>query len=231
MKRIAEPPLTARRRLSAVRLLGRLAATTRNAAELTAVNRINHGLRRCCVATRATLASLLRRRLGQLRALENMLRKSRGAHWPIASAGFVRGALRNGRVVKGARALVVGAGGVGSAIAAALGKAGAAAMAVFDVNNARLERLAARLNLHYPALAIATGSNDPSGCDIVVIATPLGMHSGDPPPLDPSRVAPTTYVGEVVMNQDHPVSRGRPRAGLRATPDELRAVARIQRHR
>jgi shikimate 5-dehydrogenase len=40
--------------------------------------------------------------------------------------GFVRGMLRKGRDAKGARALVVGAGGVGSGIAAALAQAGAA---------------------------------------------------------------------------------------------------------
>ena len=38
--------------------------------------------------------------------------------------GFVRGVLRKGRRVAGARALVVGAGGVGSAIAASLAAAG-----------------------------------------------------------------------------------------------------------
>ena len=40
--------------------------------------------------------------------------------------GFVRGVLRKGRALEGARALVVGAGGVGSAIAASLAKAGVA---------------------------------------------------------------------------------------------------------
>src|SRR6266849_5817548 len=43
--------------------------------------------------------------------------------------GFVRGVLRKGRKLAGARALVVGSGGVGSAIAASLAKAGMAELA------------------------------------------------------------------------------------------------------
>ncbi|MGO7800566.1 shikimate dehydrogenase, partial [Rhizobium ruizarguesonis] len=38
--------------------------------------------------------------------------------------GFVRGVLRKGKKVEGARALIAGAGGVGSAIAASLAQAG-----------------------------------------------------------------------------------------------------------
>jgi shikimate dehydrogenase len=46
--------------------------------------------------------------------------------------GFVRGLRRKGCTIDGASALVVGAGGVGSAIAASIAAAGAATIAVFD---------------------------------------------------------------------------------------------------
>ena len=46
--------------------------------------------------------------------------------------GFVRGVLRNGRRLHGASALVVGSGGVGSAIAASLAEAGVARLALYD---------------------------------------------------------------------------------------------------
>ena len=46
--------------------------------------------------------------------------------------GFVRGLRRKGCPVDGARALVVGCGGVGSAIAASLAGAGVAAMGLVD---------------------------------------------------------------------------------------------------
>ena len=117
-------------------------------------------------------------------------------------AGFVRGMERKGRPVAGARALVVGTGGVGCAIAASLAAAGLAQMALYDVNAASAEALAGRLRDHYPALTVATGSDDPAGCDIVVNATPMGMKEGDPLPVDIARVAPGTFVGEVVMKEE-----------------------------
>ena len=117
-------------------------------------------------------------------------------------AGFVRGLERNGFHFPGARCLVVGTGGVGSAIAAALAAARIAAIGLYDSNAASADGLAGRLRCHYPALEVRTGSNDPTGFDLVVNATPLGMNPTDPLPLDVSRLAPTTFVGEVVMKQE-----------------------------
>lgn len=116
--------------------------------------------------------------------------------------GFVRGALRKGAVLEGARALVVGSGGVGSAIAASLAAAGLRELAVHDVHAATAEGLADRLRQHYPALVVTSGSDDPDGFDVVVNATPLGMSEGDPLPMDASRIAPGTFVGEVVMKHE-----------------------------
>ena len=113
--------------------------------------------------------------------------------------GFVRGVLRKGLKLQGALALVVGSGGVGSAIAASLAAAGVAGLGLFDVNDASVQGLGQRLRQHYPALNVSTGCNDPAGFDLVVNATPLGMNVGDPMPMDVSRLAPSTFVGEVVM--------------------------------
>ncbi|MEY3460998.1 MAG: hypothetical protein RLZZ03_651 [Pseudomonadota bacterium] len=166
--------------------------------------------------------------------------------------GFVRGVLRKGFKLQGTRVLVVGAGGVGSAIAASLAAAGVAAISLFDVNAAAAEALAGRLCAHYPALKVATGSNDPAGHALVVNATPMGMNEGDPLPMDVSRIAPTTFVGEVVMRTEMTTflsaasARGCPvQVGSdmlfeqipayleffnlpTTTPDVLRAVARLQ---
>ena len=113
--------------------------------------------------------------------------------------GFVRGLLHKGVALAGASVLVVGCGGVGSAIAASLAAAGVARIALYDVHAASAQALGQRLNKHYPNLQVQTGSNDPAGCDVVVNATPLGMNEGDPMPVDMSRVAASTFVGEVVM--------------------------------
>jgi shikimate dehydrogenase len=116
--------------------------------------------------------------------------------------GFVRGVARKGRRVAGASALVVGCGGVGSAIAASLAAAGAARLGLFDAHSPSAEALASRLAAHYPALALKVGSEDPAGYDIVVNATPIGMNLGDPLPMDVERISPTAFVGEVVMKQE-----------------------------
>jgi len=166
--------------------------------------------------------------------------------------GFVRGVLRKGFKLQGVRVLVVGAGGVGSAIAASLAAAGVAAISLFDMNPAAAEALAGRLRAHYPALQVHTGSNDPAGHDLVVNATPMGMNEGDPLPMDVSRIAPGTFVGEVVMRTEMTAflnaaqQRGCPvQVGSdmlfeqipayleyfnlpTTTPDVLRAVARLQ---
>ncbi len=118
-------------------------------------------------------------------------------------AGFVRGVVRSGRTLVGNRVLVVGCGGVGSAIAASLAAAGVGMIALFDANAASAEALAGRLRAQYHQLEIKTGSNDPSGYNVVVNATPLGMQEGDPLPLDVSRIDPATLVGEVVMKEEY----------------------------
>jgi shikimate dehydrogenase len=116
--------------------------------------------------------------------------------------GFVRGVARNGGSLSGKSVLVVGSGGVGSAIAASTAAAGAAEIGLYDVGASSMEALAERLKQNYPDLKVSLGSNDPNGFDVVVNATPLGMKAGDPMPVDVSRLSPSTYVGEVVMKQE-----------------------------
>jgi shikimate dehydrogenase len=167
-------------------------------------------------------------------------------------AGFVRGIERKGRRLTGARALVVGAGGVGSAIAASLAAAGISVIGLYDANAAAAEALGGRLVEHYPRLQVVTGSKDPEGYDVVVNATPLGMKEGDPLPMDVTRIAPTTFVGEVVMKSEMtPFLKAAKEKGCQVqigtdmlfeqipayleffgfgttTPEELRSVAKIK---
>ena len=116
--------------------------------------------------------------------------------------GFVRGVQRKGVDLTGMRVMVVGAGGVGSAIAASLAAEKITSISLFDLNTSACEGLAQRLVNEYPYLQVSTGSNDPDGHDLVVNATPMGMNAGDPLPMDVSRIAPETFVGEVVMRTD-----------------------------
>lgn len=116
--------------------------------------------------------------------------------------GFVRGLRNKGFAVSGARALIVGGGGVGSAIAASLAAAGIAELLLFDTNGTTAEALAGRLRISYPSLVVETGRHDPAGYDLVVNATPLGMERGDPMPLDTGRLEARTFVGEVVLKDE-----------------------------
>ncbi|ATA54180.1 shikimate dehydrogenase [Variovorax boronicumulans] len=167
-------------------------------------------------------------------------------------AGFVRGVERKGRLFKGTRVLVSGTGGVGSAIAASIAAAGAAELMLFDMSDASAQALAARLREHYPQMKVTTGSKDPAGFDIVVNATPLGMKDTDPLPFDVDRIAPDTFVGEVVMKTEYtPLLQAVKAKGCQvqvgtdmlfemipayleffgfgtASPEELRAVAQLK---
>jgi shikimate dehydrogenase len=116
--------------------------------------------------------------------------------------GFVRGLLRKGQKVAESDVLIVGAGGVGSAIAASLAAAGVRRIVLHDGNMIALRGLHERLNTYYPGTQVTTGSSDPAGFDIVVNATPLGMRQDDPLPVDVSRLSPNTFVGEVVMKTE-----------------------------
>jgi shikimate dehydrogenase len=93
----------------------------------------------------------------------------------------------------GQRALVIGAGGAGSAVVLALAEAGAR-VAVHDIDAAQRDDLRRRL----AAWEVAVGSGDPAGCDLVVNATPLGMAPGDPLPVNAARIEPGALVADLV---------------------------------
>lgn len=117
-------------------------------------------------------------------------------------AGFIRGMLRKGFDPSGKNALVVGNGGVGSPVAASLAGLGLAEIGLFDPNAAASEALAQRIGKHYSDVQVVVGSKDPEGYDLIVNATPVGMNNDDPLPIDVDRIAPGSYVGDVVLNTD-----------------------------
>lgn len=116
--------------------------------------------------------------------------------------GFVRGLKRKGFDPRGRRTLVIGCGGVGSAIAASLAAAGVLELDLFDMNPSSASALRDRLLRHYPQMRIRTDHNNPSEMELLVNATPMGMNVGDPLPVDMNLVQPHTFVGEVVMKTD-----------------------------
>ena len=116
--------------------------------------------------------------------------------------GFVRGLQRKGFSTKDKRVLVVGSGGVGSAIAASLAASDIKTIALYDSNNSSSEKLGERLNANFSKVEVILGQNNPEGFDLIVNATPLGMKEGDPMPVDISKISPHAFVGEVVLKDE-----------------------------
>jgi len=116
--------------------------------------------------------------------------------------GFTRGMKSKGHKIKGTSALVIGCGGVGSAIAASLAKEGVARLCLYDANATAADTLASRLRASYPTLVVATGSSTTAGFDILVNASPLGMKDTDPLPMDLRQAKPSAFVGEVVLSRE-----------------------------
>jgi shikimate dehydrogenase len=136
----------------------------------------------------------------------NVMRRDHDGRWfgdHCDGDGYVAGLRKAGCEPKGKCALLVGAGGAGSAIAHALVDAGVAALALHEADTARREELARKLRAYGP-VAPEVGSADPSGFDLVINATPMGMKPADPLPIDAGRLSPSTFVGDVVTVPEVP---------------------------
>lgn len=134
-----------------------------------------------------------------LRAV-NTLRRNADGSWHgdmFDGLGYVQALASKGCQPQGRRALLVGAGGAGSAIAYSLMTAGVQALAVHDADVVRRDALVARL-ASLGLGKVSAGSSDPSGFDIVINATPIGMKAGDPHPIDSTRFTPQQFVGCVI---------------------------------
>jgi shikimate dehydrogenase len=130
----------------------------------------------------------------------NVARRNRDGTWhgdQVDGEAFVAAVRAAGGVPEGARALQVGAGGAGSAIALALLEAGVADLALHDADTARRDALLGRLRDRFGG-RVSAGSTDPSGFDLVANATPMGMREGDPYPVDVAGLKADTFVGDVV---------------------------------
>ena len=111
--------------------------------------------------------------------------------------GYVAALRANGCEPKGRRALLVGAGGAGSAIAQALVLAGVERLAIHDGDPDRQASLVDRLAA-LGRCPVTAGSADPRGFNLVINASPAGMRSGDPLPVDVDGLDPSTFVGCVI---------------------------------
>ena len=130
----------------------------------------------------------------------NTMRRNPDGTWHgdmFDGLGYVQAMRSKGCEPQGKRALLVGAGGAGSAIAYSLITSGVSELAVHDPDTARRDSLIHRLT-GLGLGKVTAGSQDPSGFDIAINATPVGMKEGDPHPIDSTRFTPQMFVGCVI---------------------------------
>jgi len=118
----------------------------------------------------------------------------------VDGTGFVLGLEAQGHKVKGASVWLVGLGGAGGAIAAALCEAGVGRLLVTELIDARADAALKRLTKHYPNVPTALIDTPPKGIHYAINATPLGLKTGDPMSFDPMQLDPDVNVAEVIMS-------------------------------
>lgn len=101
----------------------------------------------------------------------------------VDGEGFLNAGRQQGFDAKGKRALVIGAGGVGSAIAYSLCQAGVSALSLSDVSHERVEALAQLLRSAFPELPVSTRIDSLSTFDLIANASPVGMGDSGELPL------------------------------------------------
>jgi len=110
--------------------------------------------------------------------------------------GMVNALRSSGFDLRGKRALLVGAGGAGSAIALSLTEEGIAELAIHDTLSARRDSLVARLKEQ--GRNVRVGTPDPSGFDLAINATPAGAKANDPLPIDAEKLTSGTFAADVI---------------------------------
>lgn len=123
----------------------------------------------------------------------------------VDGEGFLNAACLNGFQALGKRALVIGAGGVGSAIAWSLCQAGVASLVLADASAARCERLAGLLGKAFAEVRLEIGYESLERFDLLVNATPAGMGGTGELPLPAALLEglrASTLVADVVTSPE-----------------------------
>lgn len=138
----------------------------------------------------------------ELAGSSNALRRGADGRWYAENfdgAGFVAGLDAAGHAPAGRRVALVGAGGAGGAIAAALTIAGVARLEVLDTDAGRVRTVVDRMSRYAPGRVAAGTPAGLGAAELVVNATPMGLRADDPMPFDPGALAEGTVVADIIM--------------------------------
>lgn len=130
----------------------------------------------------------------------NTIRRNTDGTWHgdmFDGLAYVKAIESKGFELQDKKALLIGAGGAGSAIAHALVLAGVCELAIHDENTGRRDSLIQRLN-SLKLGHVKSGSSDPSGFDLAINATPVGMRESDPSPINVDAITLNMFIGCVI---------------------------------
>ena len=124
----------------------------------------------------------------------------------VDGEGFLSAARQQGFNPHDKKTLVIGTGGVGSAIAYSLCQAGVSHLVISDLSTERVEALGELLRRAFPEIVISADPASLEHFDLIVNASPVGMGAADddgPMPLPPALMQTlqgSTLVADVVTS-------------------------------
>jgi len=117
----------------------------------------------------------------------------------LDGVGCVNGLEANDVPPAGKSVLLVGAGGAGASIAYELAERGAASLRIAELDPAKAQRALEIAKAKAPDMDVSITDADPRSADLIVNATPLGMKSDDPLPVDPEKLVSDQTVMDMIM--------------------------------
>lgn len=116
--------------------------------------------------------------------------------------GFVSGLKSQGHDPAGKRVLLLGSGGAAGAIAYALAQAGVGHLTIANRTLSKAHAIISKVQAHFPDARLDAAAADPTGFDMVVNATSLGMREDDALPIDTQLLQPHQVVAEIIMKPE-----------------------------
>lgn len=150
------------------------------------------------------LADVLGPQAGAVGALNALARDATG-RWHgemFDGLGCVEGLRRAGVALADRRVVLVGLGGAGAAIAAAIAAERPASMRVFDLDAARCDRSVATIRAISPATVVTVGPPEVTQADVLVNATPVGMLGDPRRPIDAAALPPALVVLDAIVKPE-----------------------------
>ena len=137
----------------------------------------------------------------------NALRREKDGTWTggmFDGDGLIQAAHTRIPNVIGLRALLLGAGGAGSAIAYALAEAGVTELTIYDSDDAKGAALAKAVHAAFPDCDSTATAAAPAvaNTDLLINATPVGLHPQDGLPIKLSGLSPSTTVIDIIARQE-----------------------------